>query len=84
MTHWKSILALLLIPVTFYFNWTEFYFSILFLIWSVQAVKNQEVHLIETIYKSESPILFWHVTVLWFVLSILGIIYSEPLRSFTF
>lgn len=78
MKHWKSIIALLIMPFAFYFNIVEFYFAILFLIWSILSIKNKTVFLLDYITKEENPILFWIVTIVWFALSLLSLAYSEP------
>lgn len=78
MKHWKSIIALIILPFAFYFNLLEFYFAILFLIWAIQGVRSKTVSLLDDIYKNENPVLYWIVTITWFTLSILALIYSEP------
>lgn len=78
MKHWKSIIALIILPFAFYFNLLEFYFAILFLIWAIQGVRAKTVNFLDDIYKNENPVLYWIVTIMWFALSLLALIYSEP------
>ncbi|MEM9918462.1 MAG: hypothetical protein AAF990_10225 [Bacteroidota bacterium] len=76
--YWKSILALILMPFAFYFNLADFYFAILFLIWSFLGIRNRSIYLLDHVSRDRSPLLFWVVVVLWIVLSILSLAYSEP------
>lgn len=78
---WKNILALLLLPVAFWFNWVNFYFAALFLIWSLQGIKNRHTFLLDSVSRDEQPILFWTVTVLWLILSIWSLLLSEPVLN---
>ncbi len=77
MKHWKSILALVIMPFAFYFNLTNFYFAILFIIWSIQGIRNKNVFLLDIITKRENPLLYWVVTIVWLVLAIISLLYSE-------
>lgn len=81
MKHWKSITALAIMPFAFYFNWVEFYFAIVFLIWSIQGIKTRTASLLDDIYQDENPVLFWIVTIAWIVLSLLSLAYSEPVMN---
>ena len=76
--HWKSIIAILIMPLAFLLNYIELYFAILFLIWSIQGLKKGNIFLLDNIEKSKSPLLFWVVTLTWLILSLLSLIYSEP------
>lgn len=82
MKHWKSIVALTLIPFAFYFNIIEFYFAILFLVWSIQGLKNKSVFLLDHIAQNENPILYWLITITWFALALLSLAYSEPIITY--
>lgn len=82
MKHWKSIIALIILSFAFYFNLLKFYFAILFLIWAIQEIRAKTVRLLDDIYKNENPILYWIVTIMWFILSLLSLIYSEPFINY--
>lgn len=79
MKNWKSILALAIMPIAFLTNLVEFYFAIVFLIWSIQGLRNKTVFLLDYITKREHPVLYWVVTIVWFGLAILSLLYSEPI-----
>lgn len=79
--YWKSLVALAIMPFAFYFNFVEFYFAILFLIWSILGLKNKRTFLLDDISQRESPILFWMVITLWLILALLSLAYSEPIIS---
>lgn len=81
MKYWKTILALVIMPFAFYFDLIEFYFSILFLIWSIQGIRNKNVIFLDYITKNESPLLYWVVTLTWLILALLSLAYSEPLMN---
>ena len=76
---WKSIIALVLLPLVFLFNLLNFYFAALFLIWSIQGIKNRNAFLLDNISRDENPALFWIVSLLWILLSIWSLFYSEPI-----
>ncbi len=79
MKYYKSIIALLIMPFAFYFNLVNFYFAILFIVWSIQSIKNKNVFLLDVITRRESPVLYWIVTIVWLVLAIISLLYSELL-----
>lgn len=81
MKNWKSIIALAVMPFAFYFNLVEFYFAIIFLIWSIQGIKNKSVFFLDYISKNEHPILYWIITITWLVLSFMSLAYSEPVMN---
>lgn len=65
-------------PFAFYFNLVEFYFALFFLIWSVQGINTGNIFMLENINRQSSPVFFWIVTLVWLVLSLLSLAYSEP------
>lgn len=80
--HWKSIVALAVMPFAFYFNLVEFYFAVLFLIWSIFGLMSGTTFLLDdNITLSKSPILYWIVTVTWFALALLSLAFSEPVMK---
>ena len=72
MKYWKTVTALLIMPLAFYFNWTEFYFAIIFLIWSIQGIRTHTASFLDNIHKEENPFLFWVINMTWIILSILS------------
>ncbi|BDD06813.1 B12-binding domain-containing radical SAM protein [Aureibacter tunicatorum] len=76
---WKTLLAIALLPFALIFEMSNFYFAGLFILWSYQGIKHKSTFFIERIEKNENPVLFWIVSILWIVLSIWSLIYSEPI-----
>lgn len=81
MKYWKSIIALAVMPFAFYFNLVNFYFAIVFLIWSIQGIKTRTTNLLDQIHQNENPILFWIITITWILLALLSLAYSEPIMN---
>ncbi|WP_299368451.1 hypothetical protein [Winogradskyella sp.] len=77
MRYWKSIIALIIMPFALYYNWSSFYFAIVFLIWSIQGIRAKTAIFLDHVPKDESPFLFWLISVVWLVLSLLSFVYSE-------
>ena len=82
--HWRTIVALLLMPLAFYADWVEFYFAILFLFWSIKGIKDGNIFFLEDIDRKSSPVLYWIVVSVWFVLSLLSLAYSEPVMKYLY
>ncbi len=80
--YWKSKIALLLIPFAFYFELVDFYFALLFLIWSIQGIRRRIAFLLDDVSQSKSPVLFWTISAAWVVLSLLSLYYSEPVINY--
>ncbi|MCT4629103.1 hypothetical protein [Winogradskyella sp.] len=78
MKYWKSILALVIMPFAFYYDLITFYFAVVFLIWSVQGIKNKTAIFLDHIHRDDNPILFWLISIAWLVLSIVSLAFSEP------
>jgi hypothetical protein len=79
--YWRAILALFLMPIAFYFNLVEFFFALLFLFWSIQGIKSGMATLIDTVLKSDSPVLFWTINIMWIVISLMSLTFSEPIMT---
>lgn len=77
--HWKSLVALIVMPFAFYFDLVAFYFALLFLVWSIQGLRNGTIFLLDHIDRKVDPALYWVVTVVWLLLSLLSLLYSEPI-----
>ena len=66
---WLTVLVLIGLLVALTMNWW-WPWGLLFLFWTVPAIRMGEVHLIGTIPRDQQPILFWIVTVLWVLLGV--------------
>ncbi|MCG8583036.1 MAG: B12-binding domain-containing radical SAM protein [Bacteroidales bacterium] len=75
---WKTSIALILLPPAIYFNYTSFYFAALFLIWSIQGIKKGHTFFLDTFDRKEQPVFFWLISILWILLSLWSLVYSEP------
>lgn len=69
ITRWKSVLALGLIGVGLLFD-LYWVWGILFLIWAFNDLLNRRTHLLDDIPRSESPILYWIIVLMWLLLGI--------------
>jgi radical SAM superfamily enzyme YgiQ (UPF0313 family) len=72
---WKTYLALIIIALSFYFNFYNIIFGLLFLNWSISALRNKQTYVVETIYCEKNPILFWVISTTWLVLSLWSFYY---------
>lgn len=77
MKRWPVILALVLIYLGTWFN-LNFIWGILFLIWTIPSIYNREIHLIQNVKRSESPILYWWILLTWIALSIILLVMDIP------
>ncbi|MCT4586367.1 MAG: B12-binding domain-containing radical SAM protein [Carboxylicivirga sp.] len=75
---WKTFIALLLLPPAIYFNLTNFYFAAIFLYWSIQGMVKGNTFFLDDFNKKETPIMFWLISILWLLLSLWSLFYSEP------
>lgn len=84
MKYWKSIVALAILPFALIYKWTGFYFAVLFLIWSIQGIRDKTTSLLDDISVEESPVLFWIVTIAWLVLSLWSLLYSDTVLTWLY
>lgn len=66
---WKSLLALGLIGAGLYFQWYWIWGALL-VIWAVMDFRSQRTYLLDDIPRSESPVLYWIVVLMWLVMGI--------------
>lgn len=67
---WRAVIALVLIyiSVVLQWNWT---WGVLFVLWTLPALRTGEVHLIDKVKRLERPWLFAFILFTWIVLSLL-------------
>lgn len=65
MKHWKTLVAIALMICAIIFNWT-WVWSIFILMSLIYMFYSDEIHIVETIKKSESPGMYWFT--FWFLL----------------
>lgn len=58
MKHWKTLVAIALMVCAIFFNWT-WVWSIFILMSLIYMFYSDEIHIVETIRKSESPRMYW-------------------------
>jgi energy-coupling factor transporter transmembrane protein EcfT len=73
MKKWKTFLALTLLILAIYFDWSWFW-AIFILIGLVHVIKSGEIHFVEAVKKKETPKLFWSMVVIWSFLAIYSIL----------
>lgn len=66
---WKSILALIVIGIGIYFNW-YWIWGMLVIIWALTDLRSRHTYLLENIPRSESPVLYWIVVLMWLFLGL--------------
>jgi len=66
---WKSIVALGIIAVGIYFNW-YWVWGVLAIIWAFNDLRNRHTYLLEDIPRSEAPVLYWVVVLMWLAMGI--------------
>lgn len=73
---WKTVIALILLLNAIVLNWS-WVFGLLFIAWGISDIVAGRIYFVEAIVKTENPILFWIIAVLWILL---GLYYlMEPL-----
>ncbi|OIQ18112.1 MAG: hypothetical protein BM557_07805 [Flavobacterium sp. MedPE-SWcel] len=73
MKKWKTILALLMMPIAIYFNWGWFW-ALFILLGLLHVIKSKEIHFVEVVKEKETPILYWVMIVVWTLLALYSIL----------
>lgn len=58
MKHWKTLLTIVLMIIAMVFNWSWIW-SVFILMSLLYMFNSNEIHIVETIKKSESPRMYW-------------------------
>lgn len=66
---WLSVTALAVLVITTMLEW-YWVWGLLFVYWAAAAVAVGETYLVETVHRSNSPILFWSINAMWAVFGI--------------
>ena len=72
-TKWLTIAVMLALLAATALEW-YWAWGVLFLYWSVAGIVMGQVFLVETIERARNPVLFWVVSLMWFVLAILAMV----------
>lgn len=76
---WKTWLALIVLLLAIFFNYGNFVFGIIFLIWSIQGIRNRTAFFVENVSRDEHPVLFWVISALWIFLSLWSIFFLDDI-----
>ena len=73
MKKWKTILALILMAVAIWFNWSWFWALFIFL-GLIHVIRSGEIHFVESVSKKETPKLYWIMVAIWSLLALYSIL----------
>ena len=68
-TKWRTVLALIPLVIAIVMGWWWF-FTLLFMLQILTAFQTGSIEYVETIVKTENPILFWTILSIWTFLAI--------------
>ncbi len=72
---WKTLIALPILLTAIWYNVSNVLFGLIFLFWSYYGIKMKQTFLVEEITQNENPVLFWTISILWILLSVVSIVY---------
>jgi radical SAM superfamily enzyme YgiQ (UPF0313 family) len=78
---WKSIVALGMIGAGLYFEWYWIWGALL-VIWAITDLRNQRTYLLDDIPRSESPLLYWIVVLMWLAMGLWALSTSPAISGF--
>ena len=55
--------------------------GVLFLLWTIESLRNRRAYVIEDIKRDDNPILYWVIVVTWFIL---GLFYFDFFNTFLY
>ncbi|MCG8634001.1 MAG: B12-binding domain-containing radical SAM protein [Desulfobacterales bacterium] len=79
---WKSVLALGIIGMGLWFEW-YWIWGVLFIIWAITDLRNRRTYLLDDIPRSDSPLLYWTVVLMWLIMGIWALSTSPALSGIT-
>lgn len=68
MKKWKTIVALILMALAIYYNWSWFW-ALLIILGLIHVIHSGEIHFVEEVNKKETPRLYWVMVVIWSLLA---------------
>jgi radical SAM superfamily enzyme YgiQ (UPF0313 family) len=80
VVRWKSILALAMIAIGFFFNF-YWIWGVLFILWAVNDLRQHHTYLLDDIPRSESPVLYTIVVAMWLFLGIWTLVFAPASYS---
>jgi len=66
---WKSIFALAVIGSGLYFEW-YWVWGVLLVIWAIMDLRNKGTYLLDFIPRSDWPVLYWIIVLMWLILGV--------------
>lgn len=69
MKKWKTLLALVLMAVAIYFNWSWFWAAFI-LLGLFHVIRSGEIHFVEAVKRKETPKLYWFMVSIWSFLAL--------------
>ncbi len=72
-SHWKTWLAIAVIGIATLMEW-HVVWSVLFVYWTIQSVRNKELFFVENVKAADAPITFWATILGWLLLSTVVIV----------
>ncbi|WP_135080158.1 hypothetical protein [Terasakiella sp. SH-1] len=78
-TKWRAVLGLVIVFIATAFN-LYWLWGVLFLLWVIPDLRSGVTHFLETVKRSENPVLFWLIQITWIVLAAYLIWYDLLVR----
>lgn len=75
---WKTLIALAMVYISIIFN-QMWLIGLLFIFWTIQAIKDEKSFIIEEIRKENNPILYWIIVLTWALVALFYFDYTKDL-----
>ena len=75
---WKTLIALAMVYISIIFN-QMWLIGLLFIFWTIQAIKDEKAFIIEEIRKENNPILYWIIVITWALVALFYFDYTKDL-----
>jgi len=75
---WKTLIALAMVYISVIFNqlWRV---GLLFIFWTIQALRDKKAFIIEEIRRENNPILYWIIVITWALVALFYFDYTKGL-----
>ena len=70
-----TVVALLALLAATAIGW-YWVWGLFFLYWAIAAIVTGQVFVVQTVYRSENPVLFWAIAATWLILSAMSIFFD--------
>jgi len=75
---WKTLIALTMVYISIIFN-QMWIIGLLFIFWTMQALRDKRAFIIEEIRKENNPILYWIIVITWAIAALFYFDYTKNL-----